>query len=1285
MKPKNRSIQLLLVSLTISLTQAHAQYIWDPDGNQAADGGTGAWDTTSLNWDDDGSAPNVAWDNTGATTARFGVGGATLNIASGGVTVGDILIDTPTGSGAVLFKAAVDGEGPAVRSGGATWDLGGRTLDFVNDNNANDTALFMTSGDTLVLTDSENLGNAIFDGGEKPGGADWGVAGATLDVQNAMTVKGNRASIGLFGKVKLVDGCTYLHERNNGGSEGYATDWQLVSGSVTFDRRYANNNGQYALNGVISGVGEMVVNVAGGGGSILTIANPANTWSGGLSILGGSTLLATGSLGDTANAIFIDAGALLDIRGNQTLEGDISGDGDMTLSNGAVVDMSGINTWTGTTSLTGASLNILAADALSPDTTIIFNGSDPFLNIGADLDTGNAADFTSSIGAGAGQVQWTAGGGFGAIGDDRTVNIGGAGATITFGDPDFVADLGTLALQLGSAESTHSVTFVNPLVFPTALTNYGIRSENGAAPIDGILSGQLSGPGGLNKRGGGVLQLTNASNSWSGETLVTEGTLLADTLAAVPDISLVTVSAGASFGGSTGNLGVSDFDNILASAVFEPGSALAFDTSSGNFDYTSDLTGDIGVTKTGPNTLTLFGALSYTGPTTIYDGSIVFSGGSLPDGSALTLNDNIFDLAGNDLNVGGLASFLDTAAIIDSVGGATLTIDSLEGTSYNFLGTLGQSGGGSNNFSLVKFGGGNQTLAAANYYTGTTTLTGGRLDAPAPASLGATPATLDFSGITITGGELRINALGANPWSESDIYSLAADATISGGFDTIIGLNTEGDWTPSSVISGDFGLRLIGGINNALFSWDKLHAYTGQTIIQTGQLVPTIDDALPAGTVVTILNNGTLGILDLNGTNQTIGGLSDTGGGGGNTKSLDNTADSTTSTLTIDVGTGEYYNYGREIRENTGFIDIVKQGDGTQVLQRPGVFSASSVNLTVSGGTLGLNQGFTNGFGTVTVEAGGTFLLEGTCGMYVDLAGAFGPGIDGDADNDGIADSEDPDNLTNSTIGTATVTNLVGFSDGAAFEFEIGDWNGADNLGAVAGTDYDLLVATDLDFSALTAGGLTVRIGGMVPADFAESNQTFVIMQAVSGVSGFDVSDVTIDDSAFTGGGSWAVSQNGLNIELQYTAATGDAYDTWTASKGLAGGDAAFGADPDNDNIRNGLEFVLGGEPSPANPGSDSSALLPTVDETSGDLVFTFRRKDLSEGVANLVFQWSTDLSFPPANDVPVGAVDSVTDGVIVDVTEDDPDADTDTIVITVPAAKAPGGKLFGRLEAVKP
>jgi hypothetical protein len=79
-------------------------------------------------------------------------------------------------------------------------------------------------------------------------------------------------------------------------------------------------------------------------------------------------------------------------------------------------------------------------------------------------------------------------------------------------------------------------------------------------------------------------------------------------------------------------------------------------------------------------------------------------------------------------------------------------------------------------------------------------------------------------------------------------------------------------------------------------------------------------------------------------------------------------------------------------------------------------------------------------------------------------------------------------------------------------------------------------------------------------------------------------------------------------------------------------------------------------------------------------LVFTFPRKLVSLS-STLNFQWSTDLTFPEANNVPIGATGSTTNGVTVAVTS--LNSTTDTIVVTVPAAKAVGGKLFGRLNSV--
>ncbi|MCF7731604.1 MAG: hypothetical protein K9N23_07945 [Akkermansiaceae bacterium] len=143
-------------------------------------------------------------------------------------------------------------------------------------------------------------------------------------------------------------------------------------------------------------------------------------------------------------------------------------------------------------------------------------------------------------------------------------------------------------------------------------------------------------------------------------------------------------------------------------------------------------------------------------------------------------------------------------------------------------------------------------------------------------------------------------------------------------------------------------------------------------------------------------------------------------------------------------------------------------------------------------------------------------------------------------------------------------------------------------------------------------------------------------------------------------------------------------YESWSGTRNLSGASAAGDADPDHDGVQNALEYVLGGEPNPAAADSNSAALLPySTPDGAGDLVFTFQRKVASVGGVDLTFQWAADLTFPPLNSVPIGAAGSTVDGIHVAITHFD--AATDMIVITVPAAKAAGGKLFGRLHAIVP
>ncbi len=131
-------------------------------------------------------------------------------------------------------------------------------------------------------------------------------------------------------------------------------------------------------------------------------------------------------------------------------------------------------------------------------------------------------------------------------------------------------------------------------------------------------------------------------------------------------------------------------------------------------------------------------------------------------------------------------------------------------------------------------------------------------------------------------------------------------------------------------------------------------------------------------------------------------------------------------------------------------------------------------------------------------------------------------------------------------------------------------------------------------------------------------------------------------------------------------------YESWAATKGLSGADAAFDADPDNDGIENGLEFVLGGEPNPANPDAATTPVLPTAQAQGDNLIFTYIRTDAS-AYLNPVVEFDADLVAPWTIAVdPDNAAIEVTDG-----------SPADTVVVTIPKNGAPS--LFVRLKVVQP
>lgn len=110
-------------------------------------------------------------------------------------------------------------------------------------------------------------------------------------------------------------------------------------------------------------------------------------------------------------------------------------------------------------------------------------------------------------------------------------------------------------------------------------------------------------------------------------------------------------------------------------------------------------------------------------------------------------------------------------------------------------------------------------------------------------------------------------------------------------------------------------------------------------------------------------------------------------------------------------------------------------------------------------------------------------------------------------------------------------------------------------------------------------------------------------------------------------------------------------------------------ADPDQDGIPNLLEYILGG-----NPNASDLAILPTLDASGANFVFTFTRRVESVTDTIQFFEYGSDLANWNPIDITTPGAQGVTLGI--------PSGGLQTVTIAIPKAAVPeGGKLFGRLR----
>ncbi|EBS4572532.1 AIDA autotransporter-like protein ShdA, partial [Salmonella enterica subsp. enterica serovar Fresno] len=410
----------------------------------------------------------------------------------------------------------------------------------------------------------------------------------------------------------------------------------------------------------------------------------------------------------------------------------ISGSGQVVKSGDETLTLSGANSYTGGTTISGGTLIASNVEALGT--------GDVTDNAVLELNTGG--DFDNAI-SGSGQVEKS--------GDD-VLTLSGANS---YSGGTLISD-GTLVATSVEALGSGDVT------------NNAVLELNTGGTFDNAISGS----GQVVKSGDETLTLSG-TNTYSGGTLISGGTLVASNVEA---------------------LGTGDVTN---NAVLELNTGGTFDNA---------ISGSGQVVKSGDETLTLSGANSYTGGTLISGGTLVASNvealgtGDVTDNAVLELNtggdfDNAISGSGQVVKSGDETLTLSGAN--SYTGGTTISGGTLVATSVDALGSgdvtdnvvLELNTGGtfdnviSGSGQVVKSGDKTLTLSGSNTYTGGTTINDGTLIASNVEALGTGDITDNAVLELNTGGDFdnAISGSGQVVKSGDDTLTLSGSNTYTGG------------------------------------------------------------------------------------------------------------------------------------------------------------------------------------------------------------------------------------------------------------------------------------------------------------------------------------------------------------------------------------------------------------------------------------------------------------------------------------------------------------------------
>lgn len=1079
---------------------------------------------------------------------------------NGGTLIGstDLLPNSITDNGGLIFLQSTAGTYNGIITGTGTVEFSGGPITLTGANTY--------SGGTLVDPATTLIGTTT------------SIQGSIL---NRGTVQFDQATNGTYsgvmsgsGKAQISGGGQVTFSGANTYAGGTTVDnpSTLIGTTTSLQGDFTNNGvvrfnqaGSGTFSGDMSGNGTLQIS----GGGTVTLSG-TNSYTGGTTVNVGNTLIGTTS--SLQGSVLNDGSVKFDQATAGTYGGAMSGTGSLTIAGAGPITLTGLNTYSGGTTINSGSSLIGNTDSIHGN--ILNDGS---LQIGKGTSTTYA----------------------GIISGSGTVNVSGGQSVIFSGLNTYSGGttIDSVTTLIGTTQSLQG-----------NFTNDGTLEFNQATA--GTYAGVVSGQGGMRISGGAAITLTGL-NTYTGGTTIDASSSLVGTTSSVHgsitndgDLTFDQTAAGtysSNMVGSghvtisgTGPITFSGTNSYSGGTTVDSGSSLTGSTSNIQGDvvndgsvkfsqstqgsYAGDMSGSGNVTITGGGQVTFSGLNSYSGGTTINTGSTLAGTtnslqGSITNDGTLSFNQGFAGTYAGNISGSGSVKDLGTGTLRLTgtntySGGTTVngggvmigTTNSLQGDFTNNgtvvfdqaavgtysgdmsgAGRVEVTGGGAITFSGVNSYVGGTSVLSGSELIGTTSSLTGAIDNAGLVNFNQSTAGT-YAGAISGAGAVGISGTGPVTFSGLNAYTggttidtgstlIGTTSSLQGNFDNsgLLRFNQSTTGTYGGVISGSGGVRVSGGGTVTL---------TGQNTYTGGTTIDSLTTLV--GTTSTIQGNVVdNGILNFN--QSTAGNFAGNISGGGGVSITGTGPITFTGTNTYTGGTT--IATGSTLIGNTSNLHGIVSSMGSLVFNQSttGTFLGGvtgSGNLLITGGGTITFAGTNNHTGGTTIDTGskvignanaiqGAITNNGSIQFNHPSAGTFFGSISGTGD------------VQVSGVGPLTFIGTNTYSGGTTVD------QGSSLIGTTDNIQGDFLNNGAIQFNQTANGTYSGDMSGTGSVKVSGSNR--VIFTGQNSYSG----GTTIDSGATLTGGlqslQGAFTNNG-SLQIATQTATSSAYETFAGA-----------------------------------------------------------------------------------------------------------------------------------------